>query len=171
MVQAFAFLSSFTRVAFVCALLATSTYAESTYREPYPIKPHSSLTPGSLCERPSELRYVEQIKYCRRNVSGAVKARVFTNYERLGYALLRLFPREEFKVDHYIPLCAGGSNEENNLWPQHRTVYAITDELEQVVCQKMLLGQLRQSEAVEIIHRGKQDLEAVKGLLSSLKSN
>ena len=132
--------------------------------------PQQEITPGSLCERPDELRYQERINYCNRSVGGALKARVFDTYENLGYELLRRFPRAEFKIDHFIPLCAGGSNEEDNLWPQHRQIFSITDELEQVTCEKLAQGRIRHAEALDFIRRGKLNLQLVQTILSSVKA-
>ncbi len=154
-------------------LLAFFSYSAfaggETEGQPFPYMPTSELTPGSLCDRPDELRYAERISYCKRNVSSATKARIFDNYEKLGYELLRRFPREKFKIDHFVTLCAGGSNEEDNLWPQHQEVFTITDELEQTVCEKLAGGRLRQAQALDYIRRGKLDLRSVRMLLSAIK--
>ena len=52
-----------------------------------------------------------------RDVSGWQKELVFISYRKLGYSLSG--ERSEYKVDHFIPLCVGGSNEMSNLWPQY----------------------------------------------------
>src|SRR5688572_28997380 len=87
----------------------------------YPKNPDPKLTPGSLCDVPSSYRYPEQIPYCERDVNSYFKEIIFSNYRReLGYRLNG--ERSTFKIDHFIPLCAGGSNREDNLWPQHVSV-------------------------------------------------
>ena len=128
------------------------------------------MTPGSTCTRPNAQRYAERINYCNRNVSSSLKARVFENYSRLGFELLDRFDRAEFKIDHYIPLCMGGSNEEDNLWPQHRHVYEVTDPLEQVACEKMAQGKLLQRDAIHLIRQGKADLGAVDKIFRQIQS-
>ena len=59
--------------------------------------------------------------------------------------------RMAFKIDHLIPLCLGGSNNQNNLWPQHKTIYENTDPLEPFLCQVLSAGKIKQAEAVKIL--------------------
>ena len=135
----------------VCLATSVSTFAA----DPFPQSPDPELTPGSLCQRHSELRYPERIPYCNRSVGKGLKQDIIETYDdRLGYEVGEM-NRGEFKIDHYIPLCMGGSNVSDNLWPQHRTVYTLTDPLEQIACDKMAQGRLRQAEAVELIKRAK----------------
>ncbi|MBL7714470.1 MAG: hypothetical protein JNL01_03315 [Bdellovibrionales bacterium] len=123
----------------------------------YPDTPDSRLTPGALCKSGSEIRYPEKIRYCSRNVSSATKANVMSAYDsQLGFQVNNR-DRREFKIDHYIPLCAGGSNDASNLWPQHESIYKNTDPLESLVCQKMSDGKLLQKDAVAFIKKAKAD--------------
>lgn len=124
----------------------------------FPTSPDASLTPGALCNNPDSYRYPEKIKYCKRDVSGGEKAEIFRNYDSIGFRT-RNMDRQDFKIDHYIPLCAGGGNDERNLWPQHVSVYQITDKLEELVCIKMAEGRLKQKEAIELIRRAKNNLD------------
>src|SRR5690606_28325058 len=110
----------------------------------------------SLCEHPDAYRYPEKIKYCNRDVSGGEKAEIFREYDKIGFRT-RSIDRQKFKIDHYIPLCAGGSNEPSNLWPQHVSVYTITDRLEEMICSKMAEGRLKQKDAVDIIREAKNN--------------
>ncbi|MCX6119553.1 MAG: hypothetical protein NT027_18605 [Proteobacteria bacterium] len=117
----------------------------------YPIKPNLEMTPGDLCASASELRYPEKIKYCNRNVDKSTKAMIFDDYDqKLGFETQKM-ERGDFKIDHLIPLCMGGSNKEDNLWPQHKSVYAYTDPVEPYLCDLMSIGKLKQKVAVEII--------------------
>jgi hypothetical protein len=117
----------------------------------YPIRPDPTMTPGEVCDRPSEYRYPEKIKYCNRDVDKETKARIFIAYDReLGYHTTEM-DRQQFKIDHLIPLCAGGGNREDNLWPQHQKVYQITDPIEPLLCQKMAAGRLKQQDAIKLI--------------------
>lgn len=119
------------------------------------------MTPGSLCNSPDELRYPERIKYCQRSVDRDVKQAIIRDYDqKLGYAIESM-PRYDFKIDHLIPLCAGGSNSRDNLWPQHKSVYEVTDAMEPLACDKMKAGRLRQADAVRMILRAKLDLRLV----------
>lgn len=123
--------------------------------ENYPRTPDLQQTPGSLCHGKSSKRYPEKISYCGRSVSKSEKMEVIRVYEqKLGYQILR-YGRQSFKIDHLIPLCAGGSNEINNLWPQHQSIYELTDPLEGLVCEKMAQGRLLQARAIEYIMKAK----------------
>jgi hypothetical protein len=136
----------------------------------FPRGPEASMTPGSLCGHPDEYRYPEHIPYCKRDVDTSLKKEIIKKYdEEFGYRIGKM-DRKKFKIDHYIPLCAGGSNEIDNLWPQHESVFTITDSLEQTVCEKMAAGKLKQEEAVEIVKKAKNDLKTVEGVVSKLRA-
>jgi hypothetical protein len=125
----------------------------------FPEHPDPNLTPGSYCTRPDSYRYPEHIPYCERHVSGGRKRQIIADYnQKLGYNIGN-GDRGQFKIDHLIPLCAGGSNDDNNLWPQHRSVYDITDPLEGLICEKMAAGRLLQARAIELLMRAKNHLE------------
>ena len=72
--------------------------------------------------------------------------------------------RLDFKIDHLIPLCMGGSNGTLNLWPQHKSVYEITDSLEFILCEKLRLAKITQKEAIEKILYAKHHLDEVSSL-------
>jgi hypothetical protein len=136
----------------------------------FPIGPDPKMTPGSLCDSPAVHRYPEGIAYCDRNVDSATKKQIILDYDQnLGFNI-HAMNRGEFKIDHYIPLCAGGSNHVDNLWPQHRSVFEVTDPLEQQVCIKMSEGHLKQADAILMIREGKANLSKVESLLSTLES-
>lgn len=149
-------------VSVTCATLAQAN-------EKFPTHPDENLTPGSLCTSSHELRYPERIKYCRRDVSGGEKAQIFKNYDQIGFRT-REMDRQRFKIDHYIPLCAGGSNHESNLWPQHESVFAITDKLEEQVCIKMAEGRLSQKRAIDYIRRAKNNLDEAPAIEAEVRS-
>jgi len=73
--------------------------------------------------------------------------------------------RMQFKIDHHIPLCMGGSNEDDNLWPQHSTIYELTDPAEGFLCERMAQGALRQAQAIQIIQSIKQTPERAAEIL------
>lgn len=133
----------------------------------FPSGPDATLTPGKLCDRPDAHRYPEQIAYCNRNVDSQLKKELFVKYDQLGFRT-RQMNRMDFKIDHYIPLCMGGSNDETNLWPQHKSIYNITDPLEPVLCQKMQEGRLLQKKAVEYIVYAKNHLSEVSRILAEV---
>lgn len=153
---------------FGLALASQLTLAANTDR--FPHGPDPELTPGELCNRPSERRYPEKIAYCQRDVDTHLKREIFRTYDReLGFETTKM-NRGDFKIDHYIPLCMGGSNNETNLWPQHRSVYEVTDDMEHIGCEKMSEGRLKQEEAVELVRKGKNDLSQVPAIIDYLKS-
>jgi hypothetical protein len=78
--------------------------------------------------------------------------------------------RTDFKMDHYIPLCMGGSNDNENLWPQHKTIYQHTDPIEPVLCELMAAGQILQLKAIAIIRSVKQHPETSEKVLRDLES-
>lgn len=139
-------------------------------KQRFPLGPHPELTPGKLCDTPSELRYPEKIKYCKRSVHTSVKKAIIAEYDdEYGYQVESM-DRKEFKIDHYIPLCAGGSNDEENLWPQHKSVYEITDPLEPLVCGKMAEGKLKQADAVRLVIEAKNDLARAPEIIEYVES-
>jgi hypothetical protein len=142
-------------------------FAFAACADSFPKGPDENLTPGSICAHPDAIRYPEKINYCERNVSQFEKADVFQKYDQIGYRT-RTMKRSSFKIDHYIPLCAGGDNSKKNLWPQHETVYKITDPLEGLICEKMAQGRLLQKDAIKIIIQGKNNLDQVPGLIQEV---
>lgn len=131
----------------------------------FPIKPDTNLTPGQLCAVADEIRYPEKIKYCERDVSTFTKQSIILTYDaKLGYNI-RNQNRAAFKIDHYIPLCMGGSNERQNLWPQHQSVYKHTDPLEGLLCEKMKYGKIKQADAINLIRQAKNDLTLIPQIL------
>lgn len=117
----------------------------------YPSHPELSVTPGAVCENPTEYRYPEHIKYCARNVSVELKDQVIRDYDqKFGYRVESM-SRADFKIDHFIPLCMGGANTVENLWPQHKSVYVITDSFEADLCGQLAAARITQAQAIEKI--------------------
>ena len=136
----------------------------------YPLAPSQDMTPGSLCKSPIELRYPEKVPYCGRDVREETKAQVIQNYvTRFGYDITPA-NRSAFKIDHYLPLCMGGSNQMDNLWPQNKNVYVITDIIEEMSCLKMAAGKLRQADAVQLIKHVKNDLSSAQDVIRHLNA-
>jgi hypothetical protein len=136
----------------------------------FPKGPDSVITPGQVCQHPDAHRYPEGIAYCNRNVSTSLKRAVIEVYDsELGYEVQEV-GRVHFKIDHYIPLCMGGSNDKTNIWPQHESVYAQTDPLEGLACEKMADGVLLQAAAIELIVKAKNDLSKAPEILQYLQS-
>ncbi|MBC7742078.1 MAG: hypothetical protein H7061_07770 [Bdellovibrionaceae bacterium] len=135
----------------------------------YPDGPNPSMTPGSLCQRATEHRYAEQIPYCERDVSSDLKQALIARYDHDFGFHIQTMDRGEFKIDHFIPLSIGGSNTADNLWPQHRSVYGVTDPLEQLLSDKMSAGRLKQAEAIRIVREAKLNLGRVPELIHYLR--
>lgn len=135
----------------------------------FPIGPDLKMTPGSYCTSPDSYRYPERIPYCSRSVSREVKWQVIEQYNKTGGYSINEKNRAEFKIDHLIPLCAGGSNQPDNLWPQHKSLFAQTDPLEPLACDKMKTGALKQSHAAELLMRAKKDLSQIPAVMAELE--
>jgi len=135
----------------------------------YPLHPDQDLTPGSLCTKPTEYRYKEKIPYCERNVETSLKNKIIHTYEA-EYDFKVGSRRSSYKIDHFIPLCMGGSNEVDNLWPQEKNVYKITDPLESKLCNKIAANRITQQQAVDMIRQGKLQLERVPDLVREADS-
>jgi hypothetical protein len=144
------------------ALLTLSSHAGN----PYPRVPDLTITPGALCETPDRLRYPEQIAYCERDVSSWTKELVFIEYRKLGFSLSG--ERSRYKVDHFIPLCAGGSNDLANLWPQYDTISKLTDPLEPLACEVLSKGKVTQKDLVDLVMKAKLNTKEVPRIMQQL---
>lgn len=151
------------RSSFFAAVLFVSLF---TYAgDKFPIGPNPQVTPGVLCTQPTEKRYAEQIDYCERDVSTELKKELIRMYdEQFGYSIHSM-NRADFKIDHFIPLSIGGANAKENLWPQHKSVYNITDPLELLLSQKMVAGRIKQAEAVRVMREAKLNLGRTPDLI------
>jgi hypothetical protein len=152
------------------AFIVLSTFMMSTYAggPAYPKTPDPKLTPGMLCELTETYRYPEHIAYCERGVDSFTKEAIFMDYRKyLGYRLNG--ERTTFKIDHFIPLCAGGSNQMVNLWPQHISLSEITDPIESKGCEKLSKGMIKQKDLVALIMKAKLDNSQAPAILKYLK--
>ena len=161
--------NTFKALLFVVLSLSTSiSLADRQQR--FPTGPNLEITPGDVCHHADEYRYPEQIAYCVRNVDSQLKKEIIREYDQdFGYSIQQM-DRMKFKIDHFIPLCMGGSNDKSNLWPQHESVYKITDPLEPAMCNKMAEGKLLQAEAIDLIKYAKQHLDEVPRILREIES-
>lgn len=150
------------------ALMSLSALAGGRFESlqaPFPEKPNLEMSPGDLCDRPDSHRYPERIPYCNRSVSSRTKWEIIDEYDNeLGFEI-RETGRHNFKIDHHIPLCMGGSNDVENLWPQHRSIYELTDPLEPELCGRVASGSMTQAEAVELIRHAKQNPHEAPAIL------
>ena len=117
--------------------------------------PNPDLTPGELCTQqdPDYIRTQhvgdpngpDIFAVCRRHVTKAMKKRVEQEYgitpdQAKGYV-----------IDHRIPLCAGGSNDIKNLWPQPVAQSHEKDRLEDVICSDLRSGVMGLPESIDMI--------------------
>lgn len=151
-------------IALILAFASLHSFAGNAY----PRSPDLKLTPGSLCDTPDSYRYSEQIPYCERSLNSFGKEVVFMAYRKIGFSLSG--ERSQYKVDHFIPLCAGGSNKDDNLWPQYYTISQRTDALEALGCEVLALGKITQRELIDQIMKAKLDTKQVPQILKYLKS-
>lgn len=134
----------------------------------FPQIPDPELTPGKLCQNPSVKRYAERINYCARDVSRDLKQEIFSDYRKLGFTL-NPSKRQQFKIDHLIPLCAGGSNNRKNLWPQHQSIYIDTDQIEHIGCEKLAQNKIKQKELIVLILSAKKNHAVTAKILREIK--
>ena len=114
-------------------------------------QPDSVLTPGVACsEQDPDFKgfdYPSHVARCNRNISIQEKQRVAAKYGDI--------PQSEwsnYEFDHLLPLCAGGSNSDQNLWPQPIEEAHIKDTLEVQICTAMKAGTMTQDEAFKKVH-------------------
>jgi len=120
-----------------------------------PVKPDEQITKGHLCSpKDPDLegyRYSEHIAVCKRVVSTSVKNRIYLKYN------VALVNKKYYTIDHFIPLAIGGSNDEDNLWPEPRAVKRTRPNLEMDIYEAMKRGQMSQREAIRIIVEAKMN--------------
>lgn len=156
-------------VVLLFAALSIFSTSAFSYGPNFPTGPNQALTPGKLCDKPVKYRYPENIAYCDRDVSYETKEILIENYDaQLGFHIQSM-NRSDFKIDHFIPLCAGGSNDSSNLWPQHKSIYQVTDPIEPLLCEKMAQGRLSQANAVQLIIKAKRDLSQAPLVLKTIR--
>lgn len=115
--------------------------------------PKIPKTSGSLCNPNDpdfkEYRYKEKIPYCERNVSQMRRKKIYAAYG------IDWEDRENFTIDHIIPLSIGGSNHDDNLWPEHLYIKCKRGDLEYRLYLNMRDGVITQKNAVDTILNSK----------------
>ena len=113
----------------------------------FPSTPKNPI--GSLCDTTDsdfyEYRYEEGIPYCVRSVSSNHKKRIYKKYK------ISKKCRHKYTIDHTIPLALGGNNSTKNLWPEHKSIKALRQNLEVYLYRQILNGEISQENAVQTI--------------------
>ena len=115
----------------------------------FPFVPRGIWTSGSLCTAKNpdfkKYAYKERIAKCHRSVSSAQKRRIYEKYKVPSKC------RRHYTIDHFIPLSMGGTNEPDNLWPEHKNIKATRQDLEFDVFLELRDGRITQETAIDII--------------------
>ena len=141
----------------VGALTLLSFYANAAVTVPgnVPVKPDPSYTIGDFCDLRDtdfdEVRYKEKVAICIRNVSWELKDFVYEKYGVPRHC------RKYYTMDHYVPLFMGGSNQAQNLWPEHKDIKATRQNLEQDLYSQLKNGLVTQEAALHVITHAKQN--------------
>lgn len=121
----------------------------------YPRIPDRTKTPGDFCSKSNpdfkEYRYEEKVPICDRNVTSNRKTKIYDSYG------VPKEDREDYTIDHLIPLAIGGSNSDKNLWPQNKEILSASYEYK--IYKQLKEGEITQEEAVDLImkYKFKQD--------------
>jgi hypothetical protein len=135
----------------LCLLLFSSNVLAAQHY--FPIVPNSKMTPGAYC-RPGQpdfqgLRYAQRIPSCRRNVSHELKDAVYNAYGIPPRC------RNNYTVDHFIPLSIGGNNQFENLWPEHALVKRSRMQFETEIHVAVSEGKMNQQQAIQLVYKVK----------------
>jgi hypothetical protein len=136
------------------ALITDAAESRSNSEEfRFPMVPVATMTTGDLCDESDEdfdrYRYSEQIPYCKRNVDIRTKRQIYAAYGVPTYC------RDSYTIDHFIPLSLGGSNQIENLWPEHRAVKTARYNLETQLYNALRAGEITQRQALKEIETAK----------------
>lgn len=128
-------------------LLFLSLLLQKSYS--YPLIPNEKTSPGHMCTINDtdfqEYRYRQNIVYCKRNLSFNKKTSIYNKYG------IDLSERDQYTIDHIIPLSIGGSNSELNLWPEHKNVKQSRPNLETCIFNLVKNDLIKQKIAVDFI--------------------
>jgi hypothetical protein len=127
-------------------LLAALVLSTAAHAADFAIAPDPTLTPGVV-------RTTDAGDICShgtrelRHWSRERDDRIMAEYS------LPAGPHPDFEIDHLIPLCLGGADDDKNLWPEPRRSIEPEfsaerkDDLEHRLCQMVCAGELDAAEA------------------------
>lgn len=137
----------------IAAMLSGLNAFGLTYLEP--TRPDTQFTVGHLCNVNSQdfygFRYQQRIPLCKRNVLTETKVRIYQRYN------VPLKNKKYYTIDHFVPLSIGGSNDEDNLWPEPKAVKKTRLNLELEIYEAVKKGLLSQEEAIQKIVEAKMN--------------
>lgn len=137
--------------AFASTILVSGFLAGAVHQAPN--MPNEEISPSRVCKQGdpdhTNYRYKEHIAYCERSVSPGTKSRIYDKYGIPENC------RSQFIIDHIIPLSIGGSNAEENLWPEHRDIRDLINPVEEQVFADLSSGSITQQEAIARILEAK----------------
>jgi hypothetical protein len=129
--------------------LISTAHVTQAHIGPAKLYPNSALTSGLAATlKASDLQATyngQTYSQANRNVPESEKLHVYAEYGITGS-----HPTGSYEVDHFYPLCAGGSNDISNLWPEPATNiwngadygFHTKDKLETYICAQIKKGTL-----------------------------
>lgn len=97
------------------ALVGVAFAPTSALPAPQGLLPNRALTPGQVDPKLDRDYLCTHSTSERRRVSDSKKRAVFAEY---GWPYPGVDDREQWEVDHLVPLALGGTNDITNLWPE-----------------------------------------------------
>jgi hypothetical protein len=132
------------------AVLALLVAAAPAAAQDWAIVPDPTLTPGAV-------RTTDVADICSTPTSGLRHWSRERDDRILSEYGLPTGPHPSVEIDHLIPLCLGGADDDKNLWPEPRRSIEkewpaeLKDDLEHRLCETVCAGELDAREAQRLI--------------------
>jgi hypothetical protein len=94
--------------------------------------PNRAIVTGDILERNKSIICKTGYSSTVRNVPLSLRKKVFAR-DGVEYPQ----PRFTYELDHWLPLCLGGSNDESNLFVQFEPYYKWKDRVEVYLCKEL----------------------------------
>lgn len=107
--------------------------------------PDDHITPGYIATTDRKTIVSTAWGEDRRHVTQKMKVRAC-----LAYGETKGCPGKGWEIDHRVPRCAGGADDERNLWPQRAPQFHWKDRLETRVCKEIKQGKISVADAQAI---------------------
>jgi hypothetical protein len=107
--------------------------------------PDDKVTPGVIAT--TERKAIVSVAWGKdaRHVTQKMKVAACVAYGVPGKC-----PGKGWEIDHRVPRCAGGADDERNLWPQRAPEFHWKDRLETRVCKEIKQGKISVADAQAI---------------------